>query len=438
MKNIIKFPLMVGAALVALTTVANAAVEVETAFVFNTLMFLIGGFLVMFMAAGFSMLEAGMVRSKNVATICTKNIALYSIAGLMFWVVGYNLMYGGEAGGFMGSMGIWSSGEEGTDFGDGTGYGAYSDWFFQMVFCATAASIVSGTVAERIKLWPFLIFCAVLTGFIYPIVGSWEWGAGWLDAKGFSDFAGSTLVHSVGGWAALVGAMILGPRIGKYRTVNGQTVVTPIPGSNLPIATLGTFILWFGWFGFNGGSQLALGSGADAIAIGRIFTNTNMAAASGTVVALILTQVLYKKVDLTMVLNGALAGLVAITAEPLTPSIGEAVVIGGIGAALVVFAVPLLDKLKIDDVVGAVSVHLVAGIWGTIIVPFTNSDATYGVQALGIVSVGAFVCIASAIVWLVLKYTIGIRVTEEEELAGLDVSELGLHAYPEFTHDSKI
>ncbi|MBL1240385.1 MAG: ammonium transporter [OCS116 cluster bacterium] len=438
MKNIIKFPLMVGAVLVALTTVANAAVEVETAFVFNTLMFLIGGFLVMFMAAGFSMLEAGMVRSKNVATICTKNIALYSIAGLMFWVVGYNLMYGGEAGGFMGSMGIWSSGEEGTDFGDGTGYGAYSDWFFQMVFCATAASIVSGTVAERIKLWPFLIFCAVLTGFIYPIVGSWEWGAGWLDAKGFSDFAGSTLVHSVGGWAALVGAMILGPRIGKYRTVNGQTVVTPIPGSNLPIATLGTFILWFGWFGFNGGSQLALGSGADAIAIGRIFTNTNMAAASGTVVALILTQVLYKKVDLTMVLNGALAGLVAITAEPLTPSIGEAVVIGGIGAALVVFAVPLLDKLKIDDVVGAVSVHLVAGIWGTIIVPFTNSDATYGVQALGIVSVGAFVCIASAIVWLALKYTIGIRVTEEEELAGLDVSELGLHAYPEFTHDSKI
>ncbi|PCI88148.1 MAG: ammonium transporter [Hyphomicrobiales bacterium] len=443
MKNLIKFPLMVSAGLVAMTTIANAAVEVETAFVFNTLMFLIGGFLVMFMAAGFSMLEAGMVRSKNVATICTKNIALYSIAGLMFWVVGYNLMYDIDAGGFMGSMGIWSSiggdaGAEAGDFGDGTGYGAYSDWFFQMVFCATAASIVSGTVAERIKLWPFLIFCAVLTGFIYPIVGSWEWGAGWLDAKGFSDFAGSTLVHSVGGWAALVGAIILGPRLGKYRTVNGQTVVTPIPGSNLPLATLGTFILWFGWFGFNGGSQLALGSGADAMAIGRIFTNTNMAAASGTVVALILTQVLYKKVDLTMVLNGALAGLVAITAEPLTPSIGQAVLIGGIGAALVVFAVPLLDKLKIDDVVGAVSVHLVAGIWGTIIVPFTNSDATYGVQALGIVSIGAFVCIVSAIVWLVLKYTIGIRVTEEEELAGLDVSELGLHAYPEFTHDAKI
>ncbi|MCJ8323286.1 MAG: ammonium transporter [Rhizobiales bacterium] len=446
MKKYIKFPLMVGVGTLALTSVAHAAVDAESAFVFNTLLFLIGGFLVMFMAAGFSMLEAGMVRSKNVATICTKNISLYAISGIMFWLVGYNLMYSGVnegfGSGFFGQMAIFAPDESAIAAGDySAGYGAYADWFFQMVFCATASSIVSGTLAERIKLFPFLIFSAVLTAVIYPVVGSWEWGGGWLDQLGFADFAGSTLVHSVGGWAALVGALILGPRLGKYRTVNGKNVVTPFQGSNLPLATLGTFILWFGWFGFNGASQLALGSGADAIAIAKIFTNTNMAAAAGTVTALLLTQLLYKKVDLTMVLNGALAGLVAITAEPLTPSIGEAVIIGAVGSVLVVFAVPLLDKLKIDDVVGAISVHLIAGIWGTLIVPFSHAaedGITYGVQALGVVAVGAFVCIASAIAWTILDKTIGIRVSEEEEKIGLDITELGLHAYPEFTHDSKI
>lgn len=446
MKKFIKFPLMVSAALVALTTAASAEVTAETAYVLNTLLFLIGGFLVMFMAAGFTMLEAGMVRSKNVATICTKNIALYAISGLMFWLVGYDLMYtdvvveGSSMSGYFGSFSVWGTDENvalaAGDFS--AGYGAYSDWFFQMVFCATAASIVSGTLAERIKLWPFLLFCAVLTGVIYPIAGSWEWGTGWLDQKGFSDFAGSTLVHGVGGWAALAGALILGPRIGKFRTVNGQSIVTPFQGSNLPIATLGTFILWFGWFGFNGASQLALGSAVDASAVAKIFANTNTAAAAGVVVALVLTQLLYKKVDLTMVLNGALAGLVAITAEPLTPSLGQAALIGAIGGIIVVFAVPLLDKLKIDDVVGAIPVHLVAGIWGTMIVPWTNDGATYGVQALGVVSYGIFVFVASAIVWYILKLTVGIRVTEEDELAGLDQSELGLHAYPEFTHESKI
>lgn len=447
MKKLIKYPLMVSAGLVALTTVANAAPDAETAYILNTLLFLIGGFLVMFMAAGFSMLEAGMVRSKNVATICTKNIALYAISGLMFWLVGYDLMYkdvvveGASMSGYFGTFSVWGDGDEAAKLAAGDfsgGYGAYSDWFFQMVFCATAASIVSGTLAERIKLWPFLLFCAILTGIIYPIAGSWEWGAGWLDQLGFSDFAGSTLVHGVGGWAALAGALILGPRIGKFRTVNGQTVVTPFQGSNLPIATLGTFILWFGWFGFNGASQLALGTGVDAAAVAKIFANTNTAAAAGVMVAMVLTQLLYKKVDLTMVLNGALAGLVAITAEPLTPSLGQAALIGAIGGVIVVFAVPLLDKLKIDDVVGAIPVHLMAGIWGTLIVPWTNDGATYGVQALGVVSYGIFVFIASAIVWYALKLTVGIRVSEEDEIAGLDASELGLSAYPEFTHDSKI
>lgn len=446
MKKLIKLPLMVGAGMVALTTVANAAPDAETAFIFNTLLFLIGGFLVMFMAAGFSMLEAGMVRSKNVATICTKNIALYAISGLMFWLVGYDLMYkdvvveGAAMSGYFGTFSTWSDGGEEAlvAAGEFGAYGTYSDWFFQMVFCATAASIVSGTLAERIKLWPFLLFCAILTGVIYPIAGSWEWGTGWLDQKGFSDFAGSTLVHGVGGWAALAGALILGPRIGKFRTVNGQTIVTPFQGSNLPIATLGTFILWFGWFGFNGASQLAMGTGVDAAAVAKIFANTNTAAAAGVMVAMVLTQLLYKKVDLTMVLNGALAGLVAITAEPLTPSLGQAALIGGIGGIIVVFAVPMLDKFKIDDVVGAIPVHLMAGIWGTMIVPWTNDGATYGIQALGVVSYGIFVFGASAAVWYVMKLTIGIRVSEEDELSGLDQSELGLSAYPEFTHDSKI
>jgi Amt family ammonium transporter len=343
-------------------------------------------------------------------------------------------MYGIEEGGYIGELfSVWSADDSAiageTPNFEG-GYSAGSDWFFQMVFCATTASIVSGTIAERMKLWPFLIFTLFLTGFIYPIVGSWEWGTGFLDAMGFSDFAGSTLVHSTGGWAALVGAIVLGARSGKYGP-NGQ--VNPMPGSNMTLATLGTFILWLGWFGFNGGSQLALGSGADAAAISNIFINTNMAAAGGVVVAGLVSQALYGKVDLTMALNGAIGGLVSITAEPLTPSIGTAVFIGGIGGLLVVLAVPLLDKLKIDDVVGAIPAHLVCGIWGTMIVPLTNSDASYGVQAIGVISVGLFTVLASGILWSLLKMTMGIRVDEEEELIGLDKSELGIEAYPEFS-----
>ena len=433
-KQVCAKSLSLGAGVALLASPAAAEVSPETAYVFNSFLFLVCGFLVMFMAAGFAMLESGMVRSKNVATICFKNISLFSIAGLMYWLVGYNLMYGIEEGGYIGELfSVWSA-DDSAIMGETPnfegGYAAGSDWFFQMVFCATTASIVSGTIAERMKLWPFLIFTLFLTGFIYPVVGSWEWGTGFLDAMGFSDFAGSTLVHSTGGWAALVGAIILGARTGKYGP-NGQ--VNPMPGSNMTLATLGTFILWLGWFGFNGGSQLALGSGADAAAISNIFINTNMAAAGGVVVAGLVSQALYGKVDLTMALNGAIGGLVSITAEPLTPSIGSAVFIGGIGGLLVVLAVPLLDKLKIDDVVGAIPAHLVCGIWGTMIVPLTNSDASYGVQAIGVVSVGAFTVIASGLLWSLLKVTIGIRVDEEEELLGLDKSELGIEAYPEFS-----
>ncbi len=395
------------------------------AFVFNTLLFLIGGFLVMWMAAGFAMLEAGFVRTKNVSMQCLKNITLYSVAGLMFWVVGYQLMYGG--GTFFGKFAMMSYAAEDV----GTGYSSYSDWFFQMVFCATTASIVSGTVAERIKFWPFVIFTVLLTGFIYPIVGSWEWGGGYLDSKwGFSDFAGSTLVHSTGGWAALIGAIVIGARKGKY--VDGN--VHPIPGSSMPLATLGVFILWLGWFGFNGASQLAMGTISDADSIAKIFVNTNMAAAAGVIAAVIYCQLRYGKIDLTLALNGALAGLVAITAEPLTPSVPFALLIGAIGSILACLTVPLLDKLKIDDVVGAIPVHLVAGIFGTLIVPLTNSEATFIGQLVGVVMVGVFVSLVSAIIWFALKATIGVRVSEEDEYTGLDQAEIGVPSYPEFVN----
>ena len=433
LKKLFKSTGLIGGAML-LASPAMAEVSAETAYVFNTFLFLVCGFLVMFMAAGFAMLESGMVRSKNAAMICLKNISLFSTAGLMYWLVGYNLMYGVEEGGYIGALfDVWSADDsaiaaEEPDFSGG--YASGSDWYFQMVFCATTASIVSGTVAERLKLWPFLIFTLFLTGFIYPIVGGWEWGTGWLDAMGFSDFAGSTLVHSTGGWAALTGAIILGARTGKY---GADGTVNPMPGSSMPLATLGTFILWLGWFGFNGGSQLALGSGADAVAISNIFINTNIAAAAGVIAAMLVSTALFGKVDLSMALNGAIGGLVSITAEPLTPSIGSAVFIGAVGGILVVLTVPLLDKLKIDDVVGAIPAHLVCGIWGTLIVPLTNSDVSYSVQAIGVVSVGIFVVIASGIIWSALKFTIGLRVPEDEELAGLDKSELGMEAYPDFS-----
>ena len=413
-------------------------VSAETAYILNTLSFMIHGFLVMFMAAGFAMLEGGLVRTKNTTMQMTKNIAIYSFAGLMFWIIGYNLMYNEVNGGFFGIPWPWGADDpltaDGAYTGDAAGYAGASDWFFQMVFVATAASIVSGTVAERVKLWPFLIFVVVLTGIIYPISGSWQWGGGWLAEAGFSDFAGSTLVHSVGGWAALAGAILLGARAGKFGP-DGR--VNPMPGANLPLATLGTFILWLGWFGFNGGSQLAMGSAADVTAIATIYMNTNLAAAAGVAVAMILTQVVYGKVDLTMALNGALGGLVSITAEPLAPSPIMAILIGGIGGVLVVMAVPLLDKLRIDDVVGAIPVHLVCGIWGTLAVPLTNSGTNFGAQILGIASIGVFVFAASLVVWFVLKMTMGIRISDEEEAMGLDKAELGMEAYPEFGRGSQ-
>ena len=427
----------IGAALLVLLVQPAVAQESglspETRFVFNTLSFLMSGFLVMWMAAGFAMLEAGLVRKRSVGTQLLKNISVYSVAGILFYLSGYSLMYDGVDGGFIGSFGIWSAddsaalAEQGADFG--AGYAAASDWFFQMVFVATAASIVSGTLAERIRVWPFLLFSAVLTGIMYPITGSWQWGGGWLSELGFSDFAGSTLVHSVGGWAALAGAILLGARSGKFGA-GGQ--VYPMLGSSLPLATLGTFILWLGWFGFNGGSQLALGSAADAVAVANIYVNTNLAAAGGLLAAMALTQIMYRKIDLTIVLNGAIAGLVSITAEPLAPSPGLAIVIGAVGGVLVVLAVPALYKLRIDDVVGAIPAHLVAGIWGTIAVPISNPDTSFSTQLLGIAAIGAFTLVASLIVWSILKSTIGLRIADEDEQVGIDQLELGMEAYPEF------
>ncbi len=407
----------------------EAAAVVDNAFIFNTLLFLIGGFLVFWMAAGFAMLEAGLVRSKNVTMQLTKNIALFSTAAIMYWLVGYNLMYPGDGWSVAGWLGAFGSADIGGDPALETGYATGSDFFFQLMFCATTASIVSGTLAERIKLWPFLLFTVVLTGLIYPIEASWQWGGGWLSEMGFSDFAGSTLVHAAGGFAALAGAIILGPRIGKFGK-DGK--VHPMPGSNLALATLGTFILWLGWFGFNGGSQLALGTEADANAVAVIFANTNMAASAGAIAALILTQVIYKKVDLTMVLNGALAGLVSITAGPLDPSLFGALWIGAVGGVIVVFAVPFLDRMKIDDVVGAIPVHLIAGFWGTLAVPFYTEGTSFVTQIIGFLSIGAFVFVVSMIMWVILKATMGLRPSEEDEMSGLDKAELGMEAYPEF------
>ncbi|MFK7835163.1 MAG: ammonium transporter [Sulfitobacter sp.] len=440
MKKTYLIPVAVAAAALPSVALAQdeaaAAVTAEMVWIMNTLLFLIGGFLVFFMAAGFAMLEGGLVRSKNVTMQMTKNVALFSLATIAYWAFGYNLMYpldnwsvDGVLSGVFGPGVLEAVGIDLAGADDGEYASTGSDFFFQLMFCAATASIVSGALAERIKLWPFLIFVVILTGIIYPLQASWKWGGGFLDTMGFQDFAGSTVVHSVGGWAALAGALILGPRLGKYK--DGR--VNPMPGSNLALATLGMFILWLGWFGFNGGSQLAMGSVGDIADVSRNFANTNAAAAGGAVVALILTQLLYKKPDLTMILNGALAGLVSITAEPLTPSLGVATLIGGIGGVIVVFTVPLLDKFKIDDVVGAIPVHLCAGIWGTIAVVFTNSDASIGTQLYAILVVGIFTFVVSGVVWFILKATMGIRVSEEAEINGLDTTELGMEAYPEFS-----
>ena len=406
------------------TGYAETTVSAEVGFIFNTFLFLVCGFLVMFMACGFAMLESGMVTSKSVSVICAKNIGLFSIAGIMFWLVGYNLAYGIPEGGYIGKFVPWSDASA-VD----TGYSDGSDWYFQMVFCATTVSIVSGTLAERIKLWPFFLFAAILSGIIYPIVMGWQWGGGWLAAAGFSDFAGSTLVHSTGGAAALAGAIILGPRIGRFSKSGGATPVKPFAASSIPLVTIGVFILWLGWFGFNGGSQLAMGTADDAIAVSKIFINTNLAACGGVMAAALITRLMIGKTDVIQMLNGAIGGLVAITAEPLMPSPLAAILIGGIGGIIVVFGTKLLFSLKIDDVVGAVPAHLFAGVWGTLAVPITNPDTTFGAQLLGVVSINAFVFIVAFIVWSIMKATMGIRLSKEAELKGTDVTETGVIAY---------
>ncbi|PAJ74616.1 ammonium transporter [Pseudoalteromonas sp. NBT06-2] len=397
----------------------------ELKFALDTFYFLVSGILVMWMAAGFAMLEAGLVRSKNTTEILTKNVALYAIACTMFLLVGYNIMYVNNAeGGFIPSLGaLIGTQAEGAD------HSLESDFFFQVVFVATAMSIVSGAVAERMKLWSFLIFTVVLTGFIYPLEGYWTWGGGFLSELGFVDFAGSGIVHMAGATAALSGVILLGARKGKYGK-NGE--IYPIQGSNLPIATLGTFILWMGWFGFNGGSQLLLSDMENASAIGKIMVNTNAAAAAGAIAALLVCKLQWGKADLTMVLNGALAGLVVITADPASPSPVLSLLLGGLGGSLVVFSIVMLDKLKIDDPVGAISVHGVCGILGLLLVPISNTDATIVKQLIGIACIFSFVFIASFITWMIIKKTMGIRVGEEEELNGMDQHDCGIDAYPEF------
>ncbi len=410
----------------------------ETQFILNTFAFLIWGALVMWMAAGFTMLESGAVRTKNASMICLKNIGVYSIAGLAYFIVGYNLMYI-DVGSVIGSFQFLYGGSAseiallGGQAGAApevvaNGYSVMSDWFFQMVFVATTASIVSGAIAERVKLWPFLLFTLILTAFIYPIVGAWTWGGGWLYEMGFQDFAGSTIVHSTGGWAALAGLTVIGPRLGKFRK---DGTVKPTPPSNVLIVTLGVFILWLGWFGFNGGSQLALGSALDAVAMSNILVNTNLAAAAGVIAALAMSRSILGRMDLFAGLNGAIAGLVAITAGPDIVDHWWAIIIGAIGGVLCTAGIKLLEKLKIDDVVGAVPAHLICGIWGTLAATIA-AGANFGVQLLGVVSVAAFVFTVSYIVWRLISMTVGLRVSAKAERMGQDSAELGIEAYPEF------
>ncbi|RUR35542.1 ammonium transporter [Vreelandella populi] len=407
----------------------------DLSYALDTFYFLICGVLVMWMAAGFAMLEAGMVRSKNTAEILTKNIALFAIACTMYLLVGYYIMYSSSEGGFLPSLGFLIGAENSMDAvlaggEDAPYYSMRADYFFQVVFVATAMSIVSGAVAERMKLWAFLAFAVVMTAFIYPVSGYWTWGGGWLDAVGYSDYAGSGIVHMAGAAAALAGVLILGPRKGKY---GKDGSIHAIPGANMPLATLGTFILWMGWFGFNGGSELKMSDIGSANNVAQVFVNTNAAAAGGVIAALILAKLWFRKADLTMALNGALAGLVAITADPLSPTGLGAATIGAVGGLIVVIAIVTLDKLKLDDPVGAISVHGVVGIWGVLAVPITNEEASFGAQLIGIVGIFAWVFLASLVVWLVLKAIMGIRVSEEEEYEGVDIAECGLEAYPEFS-----
>ncbi len=403
---------------------AETTVSAEVQAIFNSLLFLICGFLVMFMAAGFAMLESGMVTSKSVSVICAKNIGLYSIAGIMFWLFGYNLAYGIPEGGYIGTFTPWSDASS-VD----TGYADGSDWYFQMVFCATTVSICSGAMAERVKLWPFFLFAAILAGIIYPIVMGWQWGGGWLAELGFSDFAGSTLVHSTGGAAALAGIMLLGARTGRFDSKGEAKALKPFAASSIPLVTIGVFILWLGWFGFNGGSQLAIGTFDDAVAVSSIFINTNLAACGGVMAAAIITRLIYGKTDVVQMLNGAIGGLVAVTAEPLAPTPLAAIFIGAIGGLIVVFGTKLLFSFKLDDVVGAIPAHMFAGIWGTLAVPLTNTDASFSAQVIGVLSINIFVFVVSYIVFSIMKGTFGIRLSKEAESKGTDVTETGVIAY---------
>ena len=403
---------------------AETTVSAEVQAIFNSLLFLMCGFMVMFMAAGFAMLESGMVTSKSVSVICAKNIGLYSIAGIMFWLFGYNLAYGIPEGGYIGTFTPWSDASS-VD----TGYADGSDWYFQMVFCATTVSICSGAMAERVKLWPFFLFAAILAGIIYPIVMGWQWGGGWLAELGFSDFAGSTLVHSTGGAAALAGIMLLGARSGRFDSKGEAKALKPFAASSIPLVTVGVFILWLGWFGFNGGSQLAIGTFDDAVAVSSIFINTNLAACGGVMAAAIITRLIYGKTDVVQMLNGAIGGLVAVTAEPLAPTPLAAIFIGAIGGLIVVFGTKLLFSFKLDDVVGAIPAHMFAGIWGTLAVPLTNTDASFSAQVIGVLSINIFVFVVSYIVFSIMKGTFGIRLSKEAESKGTDVTETGVIAY---------
>ena len=407
-----------------LSSYAKAGVDAEVAYIFNTFSFLVCGFLVMWMAAGFLFLESGLVTTRSVSTIAAKNIGKFAIVSIVFYLFGYNLGYGIPEGGYIGSFSIWT---DNTSLE--TGYSDASDWFFQALFVCATVSIVSGAVAERIKIWPFFAFAAILGGFIYPIQMGWEWGGGWLDSLGFSDFAGSTLVHACGGSAALAGIILLGPRLGRFTESGEPANMAPFAPSSIPLVTLGTFILWMGWYGFNGGSQLALGSYEDATAMSKIFMNTQLAACGGCMAGAIITRLIGGKTDIVMMLNGALAGLVSITAEPLMPSPLLSIFIGAIGGVIMFYGTQLLNSLKLDDVVGAIPVHMFAGIWGTLIVPFTNPDASYAIQLFGVVSVCLFVFIFSYIVIYLLKISMGLRISEEAEKLGTDKAEIGVVAY---------
>jgi len=405
-------------------SLAETTMSAEGQYIFNSLAFYLGGVLVAFMAAGFCMLESGLVTTKSVATIGAKNIGKFAICSIIFFLFGYNVAYGIPEGGYLGTFSVWGDASE-----VGTGYSDSSDWFFQTMFVCATVSIVSGAVAERIKIWPFFAFAVIMSGFIYPISMGWQWGGGWLSAAGFSDFAGSTLVHACGGAAALAGVIVLGARDGRFTSSGGKRVMVPFAASSIPLVTLGTFLLWFGWFGFNGFSQLAMGTFDDVNAIAKIAVNTHLAGAAGTVTGAVVTRLIGGKTDIIMMLNGALAGLVAITAEPLTPTPGIAIVIGSIGALIMYFGTKMLENFGLDDVVGAIPVHMFAGIFGTLVVPVTNSDTSFGTQFLGTLSVCAFSFILSYIVFQAMKATVGLRISKAAEKQGTDKAEVGVSAY---------